>query len=431
MINGTADLLEETLLMESFINKNGTVNDMFYNKTKLILSLKEGTFDENNAYGLAYSTLRMGMIIGDLAVIDLENRLLNCSTLSFKLFLPSASKDLVQALQNYICTSPDQAYLFVENIQNNTNFNFIFEHLQSNSLNSSSKIAESVQHSLSFVSGIANLISSNITSISRRKRNTEAEELIPGIGAVLANIEESIAIIQNNVGEDNIMCLLEPETKGNMIDQMKACNLSSLIDPLTSLITDQIPIWKPITSLVRSNTPETDYESHCKVNVNRFYFLTTQASERNILFTEIPNTFDISSVFNCTKIKKRQTEMSSYSSMFSAIDLDKVLKDISKWRDEEFISMNWTTEAGTRMTRIMDHMTEIAALAEILPEVMQNSSQILENPTLLDSVMVNYAAVAVDKLSLIMEDAGYFMKNTDMWENYTQVYNTIGIYLIF
>ncbi len=304
LINGTSEILNETLIMTNFVNRNSTVSEMFYNETKLIDTLKDKGFDDANANGLAYSTLRMGMIIGDLAVIDMKNKLLNCSTITFKLFLPSASRDLIKELQKYVCSSPKNASLFVEAIQNNTNFNLVYEHLQSKNTEDTSKLGASLRDGLNFVNELSYIMNGNkTTSVTRKKR------FIPEIDALtepMRDIGDTLELIQDKIGDDSIMCALE-SSKANILEKMKVCNMSYLIEPFSSMIKEQMPIWKPVLEVVASDRKETDnFDGHCKVDVNRYHFLVM------LDYTyEIPMKYDLSSMFNCSKSRKRQTTTAS------------------------------------------------------------------------------------------------------------------------
>ncbi len=419
LINGTSEILNETLIMTNFVNRNSTVSEMFYNETKLIDTLKDKGFDDANANGLAYSTLRMGMIIGDLAVIDMKNKLLNCSTITFKLFLPSASRDLIKELQKYVCSSPKNASLFVEAIQNNTNFNLVYEHLQSKNTEDTSKLGASLRDGLNFVNELSYIMNGNKTTpVTRKKR------FIPEIDALtepMRDIGDTLEMIQDKIGDDSIMCALE-SSNANILEKMKVCNMSYLIEPFSSMIKEQMPIWKPVLEVVASDRKETDnFDGHCKVDVNRYHFLVM------LDYTyEIPMKYDLSSMFNCSKSRKRQTTTASLDSMFIAIDYNYILDNIYTWRNVEYNSMNWTQDVQDRIGRITEHVIEIASMADVIKVLTENSTAVINDPTLLDGMILSQAAVLVEKVSLILDDAEYFVQNTQMWNNFTKVYDTLG-----
>ena len=68
IINSTTEILNGSHIMENYIERNGSVADIFYDRDKLIETLNDGGFDNKNAIGLANSTLRMGVIIGKSAI---------------------------------------------------------------------------------------------------------------------------------------------------------------------------------------------------------------------------------------------------------------------------------------------------------------------------------------------------------------------------
>ena len=420
LINGTSEILNETLIMTNFVNRNSTVSEMFYNETKLIDTLKDKGFDDANANGLAFSTLRMGMIIGDLAVIDIKNKLLNCSTITFKLFLPSASRDMIKELQKYVCSSPKNASLFVEAIQNNTNFNLVYEQLQSKNIEDTSKIGASLRDGLNFVNELSFIMNGNkTTSVTRKKRFIPFVYEIDALTESMRDIGNTLEMIQDKIGDDSIMCALK-SSNANILEKITVCNMSYLIEPFSSMIKEQMPIWKPVLEVVAREESD-NFDGRCKVDVNRYHYLAMQS----YIYEKIPLKYDLSSMFNCSKSRKRQT-IASLDSMFNVLDFNYILNNIYTWRNVEYNSMNWTQDVQDRIGRITEHVIEIASMADVIKVLTVNSTAVINDPTLLDGMILSQAAVLVEKVSLILDDAEYFLKNTQMWDNFTKVYDTLG-----
>ena len=267
------------------------------------------------------------------------------------------------------------------------------------------------------------------TSVSRKKRFIPFVYEIDALSESMRDIGNTLETIRDKIGEDSIMCAVE-SSNVNIMEKIRVCNMSYLIEPVSSMIREQMPIWKPILEVVPSASTKDIVDSHCKVDVNRCYYLLMQTFNRNMEAKEIPENYDLSSMFNCSKSIKRQTTSASLDSMFNAINLDYLIDNIEEWRYIEYNSMNWTEEVKERLGRITEHVVEIASMADVVKVLTVNSTDVINDPKLLNGMILSQAAVLVDRVSLILVDAEYFLKNTEMWENFTKVYDTLGMFFL-
>ena len=415
IVNSTAKALNNSIIMTKYVKKETVVGDMFYDTDTVQAALVAGSFDEKEAKVFIEAILRIGMISGDLAALELQTSefVFDCSNSTLSLFLPQADRTLLNSLELELCSSGQTKRAgFIKALQANLDYSKFIDHFKKlGNRSNSSKVINSVASGISLMNDLRSVMDQGFV----RKRQIEViTEMFPSLLEELALFTEEIGQYYD---EDKARCLLEssPMSK-NALETFEKCNTTEIYDPLFNLLKEQFPIWKNFL-LVSSNSEAVNAFKHCDVDVNRYAYL----SGNNALTAS-------DDFIQCPVTRKRE-----------ALDLDLALTlldpaviedNLERWRTDSFTSMNWTDEALDRLGNVYDHLSDVVTVMQSLPIDVLDPA-IFADPNVIEIMLSSRASLIVNSLKEAVNQTDYFMKNSVLWNNYTRVVGLLGKWSIY
>ena len=407
LVNSTAEALNNSIVMEKFAEEV-QVSDMFYDPTSIQQLLVTAGFDPTTAEVFMEATVRVGMLSGDIASIGSFMNTLDCSEATVQMLLPTADSGLISSLQDHICSSDENKKDFFKVIQKNIDYQFFQQYFQDLSTQDPSKVLESVVSGFSLLSDLSTILNPT----QRKKRQTE--DTMNEFSAFLTDMSETVETLSSLYDQEKAECILSSLSReGNIVEKMNSCNMTELIDPVYDMLKVQLPIWKKALDLVPAQL-SSQYEAYarCEVDVNRLMYLSEKASDG------FPD-----DLVRCASSMKR--EALDYQELISGLDVGIIQENLENWRKEEFASMEWTDEAKSRMTNILDHLSKVTTSLQNIPfdELAEAS---LTDPVMLQVLLSSKASLILTSLTAAVNESEYFFKNSPVWDNYTDVIQSLG-----
>lgn len=155
------------------------------------------------------------------------------------------------------------------------------------------------------------------------------------------------------------------------------------------------------------------------MDVNRYIHLHNKAGSQTI------NPDD--DVVRCNSSRKR--EVLDYQLLVDALDTQTIQDNLEAWRREKFDSLEWTEEAREHLAGALDHLTKVSnSLQNINFDQLAAASR--EDPLLLQLVLSSQANVILTSLTAAVNQSQYFFKNSQVWDNYTSMIQSLGEYFL-
>ena len=410
LINSTAAALNNSIIRNKYARTVVSVSDMFYNPQIIKDALSKAGFDKPTTDVFMAAIVRMGMISGDLAAVELPEGMFSCSTPAISLFLPQAKSKLIHAVQKSFCSSDEKTRSIIKLIQNNIDFKFVQNYYANLSMNfdNSGKIADSLTSGISLINDIKDLLGKN----KRKKRGLE--ETTESLSTIILSLSSIVEQVSQYYDEQKFACILKMnKTNANMLLNINHCNLTEYFTPMLDMIGDQIPLWKNALLLMPTNRKDyyRDFKN-CQVDVNRYIYLTNLGT--------IEQTDD---TIRCNASRKRQALDLLY--LLKGLDVTIIKENLETWRKEAFISTEWQEELTLRMQNVYIHMMDIVTSVQNLPISMLDEST-LTDPTTLQLLFSGKASSIMTSLSSALNESSYFFKNSPLGDNITKVLENIG-----
>ena len=408
LVNSTTSALNDSIIMKKFVKNDTLVKNIFYDPLMILNLLKNSTFDNATAEIFMEALIKMGMISGDLASFDVPYDLVQCSSFSISMFLPHATASIVENLRKHICKSKNETLSFLKMMQENLNYSYI-EKLMEKKM-SQNLVSSDVMNSLT--SGI--LLMKDIRSLflpTRKKREIELLPQMSNVPEVLTQMIEDISAYYN---EQKFQCIFDNNTweRGNILEKLNECNLTEFISPVYELLKSKFPIWKNVVSVLKTGAKTESYETlkNCEIDVNRLVFLSKLAKNAT------------TDILRCKQKQKRQT--GNILALLNDVNFTQILETIEEWRQDEFLSMNWFDEAQQHIKNMMVQISNIIPSLESIPvSIMQ---KYLSDPDVLQVLIASRGSLLLATLSAALNETGYFLQNTDLWDNYTMIMQQLG-----
>ena len=411
LINSTAKALNNSIIMTKYAKKDAKVGELFYDADTVLGALVAGSFDDQSAKVFIEAIVRMGMISGDLASVELPSALFGCSNSSLAMFLPSADSSLLDSLGNDICSSNKSGNIgFFKALQANLDYTFFggyFKDLASKASNSS-KILGSVASGMSLINDLRSVMDQGFL----RKRQIE------DITDDFSSLIEDLALFTQEIGqyydEEKAACLLKSVSDTtNILENFEKCNVTEVYSPMFNLMKEQFPIWKNVLALISSSNEDGNGAiQHCQVDVNRYVYLSNHGS---LLASE--------DLIQCQVNRKRETL--DMESVLALLDPSIINENLEEWRMDAFTSMNWTEEALSRLGNMFDHLSDVVSVMQNFPVELMDPAN-LDDPQVIEIIMSSRASLIITSLKSAVNQTDYFMKNSVLWTNYTEVMSLLG-----
>ena len=402
-INSTAFALNDTIIMNKYVPNETLVEDIFYDPDLIRSVLTNSTFDNETAEIFLEASIKMGMVSGDLASFGVPLEILQCSSFSISMFLPKAKPSLVKSVKN-VCQQKD----FFEMLQTHLNYSYLGEYLDKN-IDSNLSSSAAMNPLISAISMMQEI--SSIFTPSRRKRQAG---VLPDISNVLNDLSQMIESLTDFYKDPNVQCLLSNTTiqPDTLKDKISDCNATQFITPVYEILKSKFPIWKNVSSLLNSDSSIAKYEKlkQCDLDVNRLIYLMESNKKID------------TGILRFSRIQKRQ--IGEIEALVNDLNLTMIIENLENWRKDEFNSMDWMNKAQERIENIMMQLSNIASSLESVPVSMMQDH--LSDPEVLQLLISSSGQLLLSSVTAVINETGYFLQNTDIWENYTSILQQLG-----
>lgn len=402
-INSTAFALNDTIIMNKYVPNETLVKDIFYDPDLIRSVLTNSTFDNETAEIFLEASIKMGMVSGDLASFGVPLEILQCSSFSISMFLPKAKPSLVKSMKN-VCQQKD----FLEMLQTHLNYNYLGEYLDKN-IDSNLSSSAAMNPLISAISMMQEI--SSIFTPSRRKRQAE---VLPDMSNVLNDLSQMIEGLTDFYNDPNVQCLLSNTTiqPDTLMDKISHCNATQFITPVYEILKSKFPIWKNVSSLLNSDSSIAKYEKlkQFDLDVNRLIYLMKSNKKID------------TGILRFSRIQKRQ--IGEIEELVNDLNLTMIIENLENWRKDEFNSMDWMNKAQERIENIIMQLSNIASSLESVPVSMMQDH--LSDPEVLQLLISSSGQLLLSSVTSVFNETGYFLQNTDIWENYTSILQQLG-----